>query len=343
MTEQNYTILVVDDNEAHRRLERDILELSNNIVIEAKNGQEALELLKQVNFDVVLMDKNMPVLDGDETSYKIRNDLNLKLLPILMVTGSDKRAELVKSLKAGANDFISKPYSPTELTARVNAAASLKRKTDQLDNMENMLYSLALMVEAKDGNTGDHCKRLSYSAEVFGEKIGLNSEELEALKRGGVLHDIGKLGIPDNILLKPGKLNAAEWEVMKTHTTIGYHICNSLRSIQSTTPIILSHHERWDGSGYPQKLKGNDIPLLAQVFQLLDIYDALAYARPYKPAFQIQHIINVINEEVSMGWRNPELANEFIELIEKDHNQLTPPEDYIVREPQEAFMELTEI
>ena len=312
--DNGYTVLIVDDDEQHRALEKEILELENIAVVEARYGEEALDILRTRDFDAILMDKNMPVLDGDSTCLKIRQELNLPLIPILMLTGTHERSELVKSLQAGANDFISKPFSTPEVIARVNAAANLKRATDQLDNTENLIFALARMVEAKDEYTSNHCERLAHTASVFGNKLGLNDEDIGALRRCGVLHDIGKLGIPDRILLKESQLDEAEWEVMKTHTTIGYHICSTLKSLQNTLPIILHHHEKYDGSGYPYQLKGDNIPLLAQVFQLVDIFDASSFERPYKPPYSKEQTITVLKKEMNLGWRNPELCKEFIEI-----------------------------
>jgi len=312
-----FKILIVDDDDAHRLLEKEILTQQQHQVFEAANGEQALEILKQQEFDAVLLDKRMPEMDGDQLCYKIRNELQLPLLPIVMVTGSYEKNELVKSLNAGANDFIHKPFNATELLARLTSAAKSKRITDQLDNMETMMFALARMIEAKDDNTGDHCTRLSNTAVAFGKNLGLADWELSALRRGGVLHDIGKLGIPDNILLKQGPLDEKEWEIMKTHTTIGYHICANLKSMRDTAPIILNHHEKWDGSGYPNGLSGDDIPLLAQVFQLVDIYDALAYQRPYKPAISQDDAIAIIRNETEKGWRNPHLVEPFIQFLKK--------------------------
>ena len=310
-----FKLLIVDDDLAQRKLEREILSSKGHIITDASNSHEALELLKNNDFDAVLLDKQMPGMDGDKLCRKIRNELNIKLLPIIMVTGTNDRDEMVKSLDSGANDFIHKPYHPAELVARVNAAAKLKRVTDQLDDMESMLYSLARMIEAKDEYTGNHCQRLSTISQEFGKTLGLDSRELKALEKGGVLHDIGKLGIPDAILMKQDRLNEEELKIMGTHPIIGHNLCNGLKSMKLTAPIILHHHERWDGSGYPHGLKGNDIPFLAQVFQLVDIYDALTFERPYKPALSIEKALEIIREETNKGWRNPELTEKFIQFI----------------------------
>ena len=322
-----YNILVVDDDHSQRTLEKEVLSMHDHVVIEAINAEEALHTLQHISVDVVLLDKRMPGMDGDTLCYKIRNELGLKLLPIIMVTGSNDRDEMVKSLNAGANDFIHKPYHPAELVARVNAAAKLKRVTDQLDDMESMLFSLAKMIEAKDEHTGNHCERLSRLSRLFGKKLGLDSQQLNALEKGGVLHDIGKLGIPDAILMKPSRLNVEESQIMEKHPVIGHTLCGGLKSMKTTAPIILHHHERWDGSGYPHGLIGNEIPFLAQIFQLVDIFDALTYARPYKPALSIDQAIKIIEEETDRGWRNPELVKKFINFIRNEKTLQQLPEE----------------
>jgi len=310
-----YRVLIVDDEASHRKLEKTILLAPEFEVIEAKNGDEALYYIMENEFDVVLLDKRMPGMSGDEVCHRIRNDFDMPLLPLIMVTGTTANEDLEKSLLAGANDFIRKPYAPMELIARVRAAATHKRRTDQLDSMESMLFALARMVEAKDEVTGEHCSRLEHMAVVFGKELGLSSQELVALKRGGVLHDIGKLGIPDNILLKAGPLTSEEWQIMHQHPAIGSRLCGGLKSMKLTIPIIHHHHERWDGGGYPDRLKGKDIPLLAQIFQIVDIYDALASDRPYKTALPRDKIIAIFEEEVEKGWRNPELVCVFLALL----------------------------
>lgn len=321
-----YKILAVDDEEYHLKLEKLILLPPEFEVSFARNGAEALSTIQQDDFDVVLLDKRMPGMSGDDVCRYIRQELGMKMLPIIMVTGSSSQEELEKSLLAGANDFVRKPYASMELIARVRSAANKKRLTDQLDDIESVLFALARMVEAKDKNTGDHCSRLEHMAEVFGEKLGLDHLQLLALRRGGVLHDIGKLGIPDSILLKNGSLTDDEWSVMRQHCEIGSQLCSGLKTMKLTVPIIQHHHERWDGSGYPAGLKGKNIPYLARVFQIIDIYDALAFERPYKKAFSREKIISIFKEETAKGWRDPELVERFLTLLNERPDDLVMPE-----------------
>lgn len=320
-----YHVLIVDDDPVHRALEREILDSSKYIVSEASSGKEALDALRSRSFDVVLLDKRMPGMDGDEVCRCIRGELGLGMLPILMVTGNGDIDNLTLSLSAGASDFVRKPYPPGELLARLDAAVSYKRRTDQLDSAESMLFALARMVEAKDGNTGDHCSRLSRNGVVLGQALGLGADELMALRRGGVLHDIGKLGIPDSILLKPEQLTAAEWVIMRQHVDIGARLVEGLKSMSLTVPIIRHHHERWDGSGYPDGLRGEEIPLLARVFQMVDIYDALAHARPYKHAMERPQVIEVLEAEAARGWRDPELTALFLGIVKTRPEELNVP------------------
>jgi len=320
-------VLIVDDDPHSRALERELLDTPAYLVLEAESGAQALRILAAHDCDVVLLDKRMPGMDGDETCRRIRQELGLAMLPILMVTGNSDIDNLKQSLAAGASDFVRKPYDPAELLARLNAAALQKRLTDQLDNAESMLFALARMVEAKDGTTGDHCSRLSHTGVVLGKAMGLASEELTALRRGGVLHDIGKLAIPDSILLKPGKLTDAEWEIMRQHVHVGAEIVGGLKSMRLTEPIIRCHHERWDGSGYPYGLKGQEIPLVARVFQAVDIYDALAHARPYKRAFSRDEIIEILEQEVRAGWRDPEIMGLLLDILRNRPEMLALPDD----------------
>ncbi|MGD8483731.1 MAG: response regulator [Thioalkalispiraceae bacterium] len=317
-----YRILVVDDEPSHLCMVKEVFSPDNYMLSTAANGVGALQAVERHDYDVVVMDNYMPDISGKEVCSRIRNELNKPLLPIVMLTGSQSEEDLSAAFAAGATDFIRKPYSVTELVNRVDRAARQKRLTDQLDDTESVLFALARMVEAKDKVTGDHCGRLMHNAVVFGKKLGLSYDELDALRRGGVLHDIGKVGIPDKILLKEGKLTDDEWQIMKQHTVIGAKLCSGLSSMKKTVDIIRHHHERWDGSGYPYGLSGYDIPLIARVFQIVDIYDALASARPYKKAFSKEKIITIFEEETNKGWRDPELTRIFIELLKNEPGML---------------------
>ena len=220
-------LLVVDDNTTQLYMVREILEAESYIVQQAQSGVEALALLACQDFDTVLLDQRMPGLSGDEVCRLIRSTPRLSLLPVIIVTGCD-HAKLSLCLEAGATDFVRKPYNAIELVARVNAAVRQKRKTDELDNAESLLFALARMVEAKDEQTGDHCTRLAHTAVVFGEALGLGAADLEALRRGGVLHDIGKLVVPDKVLLKNSALDELEWDIMRQHTVVGARLCQGL-------------------------------------------------------------------------------------------------------------------
>lgn len=324
---QPYKVLIVDDEEPHRMLEKEVLSGPRFKTTEACDAKEALDKLREQEFDVVLTDKRMPDMDGDEFCQQVRGELGLGLLPIIMVTASNDRHELLKSLQAGANDFVRKPYNPMELIARTENFAARKRVTDQLENAETLLFALARMVEARDEHTGSHCSRLAHIAVVLGEALGLSEDELVALRRGGVLHDIGKLGIPDSILLKEGPLDDGEWVIMRQHTIIGDELLRGLKSMEITRPIVRSHHERWDGGGYPDGLKGEKIPLLARIFQIVDIYDALASERPYKPAFSVEKITTIMTEEADRGWRDPALTASFLEILKNRPEDLLLPEN----------------
>lgn len=314
-----FKVLIVDDEPDQRALVQAILQPPRYEVFEAADGAEALAIVTTEDFDVMVLDKRLPGIDGEEVCRRVRDEIGNLLLPIVMVTGGGGSTSVLSSgLRAGASDFIHKPYSAQEFVARIDSAINRKRLTDQLESAESVLFALARMVEAKDGNTGDHCTRLAQYSVRFGEALGLNGSELLALRRGGVLHDIGKLGIPEHILLKPGGFTPEEWAVMKTHTIIGERLCSGLKSFRQTVQIIRAHHERWDGSGYPDGLRGEEIPLLARVFQICDIYDALSFARPYKPALPTHEVVRIMRKEAERGWRDPELTRVFLDLVERE-------------------------
>jgi putative two-component system response regulator len=314
--DRTFTVLVADDMPENLALIRDILESPRCRVITAKNGKEALEKALVSQPDLVLLDVMMPEMDGYEVCRALKNHRATQLVPIVMITALVDIEDKIRGIEAGADDFLNKPFILAEFTARVRSLLRLKQITDELENAETVLFSLALGVEAKDPNTIGHCERLSRYSVKLGEKVGLDGVALKALQRGGILHDIGKLGVPDSVLLSPGPLSREEWLVMRQHTLIGERICQPLRSFGQVLPIIRYHHERWDGGGYPDGLKGNAIPVTARVLQIVDIFDALCSQRPYKPPYSLETVLDQLQSEVRKGWRDPELTREFIQLVQ---------------------------
>lgn len=316
------SMLVVDDDEGQLALQVEILkDIENCNVLAALSGEQALQLIRQYPLDLVMLDKCLPDIDGDEICRIVRQDYDNHLLPIIMVTGLGNSEHLRASLASGANDFVKKPFNPIELLSRAKAALERKQLVDQLDNATSVLFTLAKMVEARDPTTGEHCNRLVNTSLILGRELGLDERSLRALKMGAILHDIGKIGIPDEILLKPAALNEEEWIIMRQHAEIGANLCIQLNSIRDAVPIIRYHHERWDGTGYPDHLRGEDIPLVARVFQCADIYDALRHRRSYCDAIPVDEIMRIFQKELDNGWRDPKIGGVFLRILRENPNR----------------------
>jgi len=312
------SILVVDDDEDQRRVLALLLRRFGFKVTTAADGPAALEMVSIEEPDVILLDVNMPGLNGFEVCQRIKRNPETRLTPVVLVTTLTATEDRVRGIEAGADDFLSKPIDRNELLARTRSLLNLKAYVDELERAEAVLFSLARSIEARDPYTGEHCERLAKQSVRLGKRIGLPEEQLNALSRGGVLHDIGKVAVPDAILLKPGPLTAEENEIMKQHTVVGERICSPLKTLRLVLPIIRHHHEKLDGSGYPDRLRGEEIPVTARVLQIVDIYDALTTRRPYnnQPSSD-QEALGVMEQEVKQGWWDPGLFNEFLEMAEK--------------------------
>lgn len=308
-------ILVVDDHSSSRMTAVALLSVEGYDVVEADCGMAALNCVAQANPDLILLDVMMPEMDGFEVCRRLKQDEQTRLTPVVFVTALNDRRARLRGIEAGGDDFLTKPFDQLELSARVKSLIRQKRLNEDLDHAGQVLFSIARTVESRDPNTGDHCERLVIRAKAFGEFLKLSRSEIRDLMWGGYLHDIGKVGIPDAVLLKMGKFTPEEWEVMQQHVLIGERICQPLRTMRGVVPIIRHHHERWDGSGYPDRLIGDEIPYLAQVFQTIDIYDALTHARPYKPAFTPEESLQIMADETAKGWRNPALLDRFSEFV----------------------------
>lgn len=308
-------VLVVDDLVGNLKLVTALLEPDGHVVMTATTGDQAIDIVRRSHPDLVLLDVMMPDRDGFEVCRLLKSDAATRLTPIVLVTAMQDAGAKILGFDVGADDFIAKPFNPQELRARVRSLIRIKRYTDDLDTAESVIVSLALTIEARDPSTDGHCQRLAAYASALGEHLGLDEAELATLTRGGFLHDIGKVGIPDSILLKAGALTRDEYERMKSHTVIGDRLCGELRSLRSVRPIVRWHHERLDGSGYPDGLRGDNIPLVAQIMGIVDVFDAATMVRPYKPGIPPSNVCGELSEEAARGWRRTDLVDAFIELV----------------------------
>jgi len=310
-------VLVVDDNPNTMTVMYDLLSSRGYDVVAVQDAAHAeAEILSRVP-DLVLSDVVMPGKSGYELCRELKENPATRLVPVVLITGLSEREDRVRGIEAGADDFLSKPIFPEELFARVKSLIKLKEFTDELETAESVLCTLGLSVESRDPYTEGHCERLAVNASDLGRHIRLDEEEIVALRRGGYLHDLGKIAVPVEVLKKGANLTPEEWAIMKRHPVTGENICRPLKSLRLVLPIIRSHHEHFDGSGYPDGLEGRDIPLLARILQVVDVYDALRTARPYKPALSHEQAAITMREESQAGLWDAELVMEFFSLLEK--------------------------
>jgi putative two-component system response regulator len=309
------TILVADDQASNRELLEELLTAEGFKVASVSNGAAALEQLSLAPIDLVLLDVMMPQLTGFQACEKIKSNPDTYLIPVILITALSDKQDRIEGIKSGADDFLTRPVDRTELLARVRSLLKLKLRTDELERAESVLFTLAQSIEGKDPYTHGHCERLAEYSARLGEQLNLREEQLVALRRAGIVHDVGKVAIPDAILLKPGRLSPEEWTIIREHSVIGERICAPLKSFRLVLPIIRHHHEKLDGSGYPDGLRGDAIPVTARVLQIVDVYDALTTARPYKKAFSITDALETMKQEVSKGWWDRHIFDQFERLV----------------------------
>jgi putative two-component system response regulator len=300
-------VLVVDDGVANRELIQAYLAGIDCEVRLAEDGRAALAAIETDPPDLVLLDVQMPGMDGYEVCRRIKAMPRGRLLPVVMITALSQTADRVAALEAGADDFMTKPVEQVELVARVRSALRLKALYNTLDSAEQVIFALAAAVEAKDPFTERHTQRVAESARHVGRRLGLPEFALDAVYRGGMIHDIGKIGVPDAILLKPGPLDEAEIARMQAHAVIGESIVKPLRSGSSLLPIIRHHHERYDGRGYPDRLRGPEIPRLARIVSVCDAFDALVNDRPYRKRRSTEEAVTVLLDGAGTQW-DPEVV-----------------------------------
>jgi putative two-component system response regulator len=295
-------VLVVDDEPTNVKLLEAMLRHLKYEVHTANNGQEALQAVAQFDIDLILLDAMMPVMDGFETCRRLKTNGSSRMIPVIVVTALDDRDSKVKAIESGADDFMTKPPDRIELMARIRALLRTKKLNESLVSIENVLFSLANAVEAKDAYTEGHVKRVANLAVHLGRQMKLPERDLEALRVGGILHDVGKIGIPDAVLNKPGKLDDEEWKLMKAHPDVGYRMAEPLRPIlKGALDAIRHHHEKLDGSGYPDGIKGADISIIARIMAAADIWDALVTDRPYRRGMNSEEALSLMEKDALEG------------------------------------------
>jgi putative two-component system response regulator len=320
------SILIVDDEPLNLKYLLGLLKPLGHTVLIAHNGREALEKIEETEIDLVLLDIMMPQMDGFEVCRLLKSNDDTRMIPVVLLTALDDTASRIRGIEAGADDFVTKPPNRRELLARVEALLQVKRMNGKLTSIENVLISMAKTVEAKDSYTQGHIDRVSALGLAIGRSMGLDHTGLEALRFGGALHDIGKMGIPEEILNKPGPLDEREWGVMKTHPEIGYEICYPLKkNLGQALDIVRHHHEKLDGSGYPDGLRGTEISLVARIMAAADIYDALTTDRPYRKALTKADALSIMIRETSAGKIDPQVTHCLTELA----RQLQAPETIV--------------
>lgn len=311
------SVLIVDTQAAHRSLMKGILKAEPYRVFEAATAHEAFQLIEDNSIDLVIADFGLCQIDGFDLCRKIKSHRRHRLIQLLVLANRHSGEAEMRALEAGADDFMARPIQPVVFRTRLRASLRCKRTMDSLEEAESIIFTLARVVEHRDHTTGSHCERLAVFSQALGRTLGLCDDDLIALQRGSYLHDIGKICVPDSILHKEGPLTSEEWAIMREHTIQGEAICRPMRTLAPVLPIIRSHHERWDGSGYPDGLAGEDIPLLARILQIADVFDALTSRRSYKPAYSLEDAANVLHEEAVRGWRDRDLVAAFVSLINR--------------------------
>jgi putative two-component system response regulator len=314
-------VLAVDDNPLNLELLIEFLQDADCEVIMAASGLDALETAANVLPDLVLLDVMMPGMDGYEVCRRLKANPATRFVPVVLVTSLEQVDDRVRGLEAGADDFMSKPVDQTELLARVRSLFRSNELHDELDDAERVTFALARAVAAKDGGTEAHIERVGAAAHALGKAAGLTGDVLHQLYLGGIIHDIGKIGIPDAILTKPGVLEPWEMEVMRRHVQIGVEIAAGLRSAASVIPIIQHHHEWFDGSGYPHHRSGARIPLVARIVAICDAYDAMISDRPYRRGITPPTARSILRQGAGSQW-DPSLVGLFLASDHAPYNHL---------------------
>ncbi len=308
-------ILVVEDHGGTAQLLEQVLVAEGHQVNLAGDGREALVKIAQETPDLVFLDLDLPLMSGYEVCRHLKENPATRWIPIVILTGQSASDAKLHSWEFGADDFLTKPFQCVEIAARCRSLLRVKRLVDELDSAEAVVFAFARAVEAKSSFTHGHAERVRDYALLLAAYVGLPNDEWEVLRKGALLHDIGKISVPDAILEKPGPLTKDEFEIVKLHTVQGAHIVEPLRSIRSVIPLIRSHHERLDGRGYPDGLRGDEIPPIVRILSVADIYDSLASLRPYRPAIPHEGCLDILRSEAEGGGLDPELVRAYCTVV----------------------------
>ena len=307
-------VLIAEDDPKGRELLAQLVEALGYETQTVADGAAAWRIAESAPPDLILSDVSMPKMDGFELCRLLKGSPKTRFIPVILITGIGEEHKQA-GIEAGADDFLSKPFSLGELRIRMRSLMRMKAFTDELESAETVIMTLATSIEAKDPYTEGHCKRLADFAQALGKALGVDEALLKALQRGGYLHDLGKIAVPEHILLKPERLTPEEWGIIQQHPVTGERICRPLRSLRAVLPIIRHHHEKWDGSGYPDGLSGEAIPFGARILQVVDVFDALITDRPYRHALLRSEGLKVLEEEVGKGWWDPRIVQAFRAVV----------------------------
>jgi len=308
------TIMVVDDNREVGTALVALLELSDHKVQLYTNGRTALHAVEQHQPDLIILDVQLPDMDGYAVCDAIRHNATTWQIPIIMVTVEGQRAARLQGIEAGADDYLQKPVDSQELEVRIRSLLRKKRRNDQLEQAEAVIFALARAVEAKDAYTEGHLQRLALYSVAIGERMRLSAETMIALRYGALLHDVGKVGVDELIIRKGGPLTPAEYRVMQQHTLIGERIVQPLRMAASVGPIVRYHHERWDGRGYPDGLMRDGIPLGARIVAVADAFDAMTTKRPYNRILSVDEATERLRRGAGVYW-DPHVVTVFLDWL----------------------------
>ncbi len=322
-TEERPSVLIVDDLMSNLELLEAIFRSAGFQVFISQDAASALSQFESGRIDIAVVDVMMPGIDGYELCKKLKSLTEKRFFPVILLTALTDRKSKITGLESGADDFISKPFDTTELLIKAKSLIKLKALQDELEHTENVILTLAVAMEARDPYTRGHSTRVGEISKVFAQFLGFGARDQEQIKKAGILHDIGKIGVSTDLLCKEGRLTDQELEAVKRHAVVGEEICRPLVSLKGALPAIRNHHERWDGTGFPDGLSGEGIPLYARILSIVDSFDAMVSKRPYRAGRSAVVAVDVLTREKNDGQWDPFLVDRFVEMMSR--NELESP------------------